>query len=348
MPSNFPAALDVLDDVPASQASAPTHDVVHNTVHDILEAIEATIGVTTESRLVQRYASASARNTALASAVEGVVAYIESNDELHLWDGAAWQRIYPVADHDAARVATGTLADARIPNLNASKTNAGTFADARIPNLNASKVTAGTFADARIPNLNASKVTAGVFALDRIPDIPAADITAGAFKSGNYEFPTRLGIGGTNTGRVLYVESDSQAAEFYRATPTPGDGVVVFSADIGGTQEPKHIFYADGDALFDGTLTAPSDRRLKKNVRKMKPDDAIGRVMSWELVTFDWRAKHKGAGRGVIAQQIEESKSPDLVRDRDNRKSVDYSGMIPDLARAVQAIVEELGLGSAD
>ena len=45
----------------------------------------------------------------------------------------------------------------------------GTFADARIPNLAASKITSGTFADARIPNLGTAKITSGRFVLDRLP-----------------------------------------------------------------------------------------------------------------------------------------------------------------------------------
>ena len=45
---------------------------------------------------------------------------------------------------DAANITTGTLADARIPSLNASKITAGTFSSARIPNLAASKITSGT------------------------------------------------------------------------------------------------------------------------------------------------------------------------------------------------------------
>ena len=49
----------------------------------------------------------------------------------------------------ASTIASGTLADARIPNLNASKINAGTLADAQIPNLNASKINAGTIPVAR-------------------------------------------------------------------------------------------------------------------------------------------------------------------------------------------------------
>ena len=59
--------------------------------------------------------------------------------------------------HAASDITSGTLADARIPSLNASKISAGTFADGRIPNLAASKITSGTFADARIASSNVTQ-----------------------------------------------------------------------------------------------------------------------------------------------------------------------------------------------
>jgi hypothetical protein len=74
-----------------------------------------------------------------------------------------------VGTHPASAINSGTLADARIPALNASKISAGTLADARIPALNASKITAGVLADARIPALTAAK----------IPDLDGSKITTG-------------------------------------------------------------------------------------------------------------------------------------------------------------------------
>ena len=50
----------------------------------------------------------------------------------------------------------GTLADARIPNLAASKITSGTFNAARIPNLAASKITAGTLAGQVVANASAT------------------------------------------------------------------------------------------------------------------------------------------------------------------------------------------------
>ena len=72
------------------------------------------------------------------------------------------------------KLTTGTLADARIADLSATKLT-GTINNARIsldaaeiPNLDTAKVTTGAFADARIPDLNASKITAGTIATARL------------------------------------------------------------------------------------------------------------------------------------------------------------------------------------
>jgi hypothetical protein len=82
---------------------------------------------------------------------------------------------------DASKITTGTLGDARIPDLAASKITSGTFADARIPSLAASKITSGSFDPARIPNLDTAKITTGTFDDARIPNLNASKITSGAF-----------------------------------------------------------------------------------------------------------------------------------------------------------------------
>ena len=64
--------------------------------------------------------------------------------------------------------------------LNGSQVTSGTVAAARIANLDASKITTGTFGSAdRIPNLPASKITSGTLGTDRIPDLDASKITSG-------------------------------------------------------------------------------------------------------------------------------------------------------------------------
>jgi len=70
---------------------------------------------------------------------------------------------------------SGTLNEAVIPNLAASKITSGTLGADRIPDLAATKITSGTIASARlslgdsdIPNLATSKITSGTFADARI------------------------------------------------------------------------------------------------------------------------------------------------------------------------------------
>lgn len=59
---------------------------------------------------------------------------------------------------------------------------------------------------------------------------------------------------------------------------------------------------ATGGASFTGVMSAPdfqytSDVRLKKNIKDVVLRDLSG----VPLVTWDWRQKGKGNGRGVIA-----------------------------------------------
>lgn len=97
---------------------------------------------------------------------------------------------------NASQITAGTLADARIPSIDAGKTTTGIFALARIPthagtheegggddiNIDAGQIFSGVFADARIPSLDAAKTTTGVFGTARLGTGTAE---AGAYLQGN-------------------------------------------------------------------------------------------------------------------------------------------------------------------
>jgi hypothetical protein len=74
---------------------------------------------------------------------------------------------------------SGTLNEARIPLLNATKIGSGELSTNRIPSLQASKIAYGELDAARIPELDATKITTGTFAsADRIPTLPSSKIDA--------------------------------------------------------------------------------------------------------------------------------------------------------------------------
>jgi hypothetical protein len=87
--------------------------------------------------------------------------------------------------HSASAINSGTLADARIPSLNASKITAGTLDDARIPALTAAK----------IPNLDASKITSGT-------------IGRSVSTSGSGRFGSAWNNNIVSTRRAVWMEAD--------------------------------------------------------------------------------------------------------------------------------------------
>jgi hypothetical protein len=108
-----------------------------------------------------------------------------------------------------AKITSGTVAAARIDNLNASKINAGTLADARIPNLNASKINAGTLDDARIPNLSGAKITSGTVAAARIDNLSGGKITSGTVAV------ARLGSGTPSSSNFLRGDGSWQPVDVF-------------------------------------------------------------------------------------------------------------------------------------
>lgn len=90
-----------------------------------------------------------------------------------------------VLNVDAARITSGTIATARIPNLSADKITAGTIHVDRIPSLNADKITVGTLHADRIPNISASKITSGTINASNVSvtNLNASNITSGTLST---------------------------------------------------------------------------------------------------------------------------------------------------------------------
>ncbi len=83
----------------------------------------------------------------------------DSGDTFNIPSGVTLANSGTVTGLPASAINSGTLADARIPDLNTSKITAGTLDVARVPDLNASKITAGTIATARLGSGTASSST---------------------------------------------------------------------------------------------------------------------------------------------------------------------------------------------
>ena len=121
-------------------------------------------------------------------------------------------------------------------NHSATEITSGTLADARIPSLNASKITAGTFDAARIPGLDASKITGGIIDKARLPSY-VDDVIEGYYNSNKfYTTKSNNTYSGEITGETgkIYVDLGSSPSKIYRFVSTQ-TGYVQINTDTNTT-----------------------------------------------------------------------------------------------------------------
>ena len=100
----------------------------------------------------------------------------------------------------------------------------------------------------------------------------------------------------------------------------------------------KLTFNPSTGTLAATTVNSLSDLRLKENVQKIKY--GIDVINNLNAVSFDWKDSGKKS-YGVIAQEIE-AVLPELVEQAGGNKTVNYSGLISFLIKAVQELDSRL------
>jgi hypothetical protein len=189
-----------------------------------------------------------------ASPLPGTAGYNTTTGTPEFWTGTAWSAFTPT-EISANIITSGTLDEARIPNLNASKITTGALGVDRIPSLNASKITSGRFDITRmptssgvtkflmwdgaigattfsfitfndVPNLPAIKITSGSFAEARIPNLPASRITSGSFEEARIpNLPaSKITSGSFSTDRIPDLSANKITSDRLSAARLPTSG----------------------------------------------------------------------------------------------------------------------------
>lgn len=118
-------------------------------------------------------------------------------------------------------------------------------------------------------------------------------------------------------------------------------------AKIGiGTENPISKVDINGSVNVSGVVTATdinssSDINLKQNIKQI--DNSLDKVLHLNGVEFNWKDTNQPSV-GVIAQEVE-IVLPQLVKETDGIKAVNYNGLIGVLIEAVkdqQKQIEEL------
>lgn len=260
---------------------------------------------------------------------------------------------------NASQVGSGTLAAARIPNLDAGKVTSGVFAAARIPaiNISAGQVTSGTLPVAR-GGTGQSSLTSGSYLRGngtggvqmRTPEQVRGDI--GAAGLGSNTFSGQQVIRGASP--ILRFEDDTGSRiGQVSAAPTGlyvgGDGGAVFIRPNGtGTQVGQTQISGNGNMTVAGSVTATGG--FQGSSRTVKTDEAgcpygLDEVMALEPVSFRYLPEYRDDGDrrslGFFAEDLARV-LPELVRESDGPSPlvVEYDQLLPVLVRAIQEQTE--------
>lgn len=126
--------------------------------------------------------------------------------------------------------------------------------------------------------------------------------------------------------------------------------------------------YFDGNVTVTGTLTPPSDARLKENIKPL--NDIISQINRLKVYTYNFKANtginlpaNDRLQYGVLAQELE-TVMPELVHDRTvvvksedpknpyrtfkEIKTVDYQALIPILVKGMQELSQKLEMLDKD
>lgn len=180
MPTGYPGAIDNFNDPTGANNlnDAPVlHSALHSNVNDAINAIETELGINPSAASASVADRLGLIDTALGqkalAADEGAangIATLDAGSKL-------------VQDVDAAKLTSGLVPVARIPNLSGAKilgTGSGGAAIAldAVPNLPAARTTSGIFDVARIPDLDGAKITSGTIPAARIPTTVTSNANA--------------------------------------------------------------------------------------------------------------------------------------------------------------------------
>jgi len=155
----------------------------------------------------------------------------------------------------------------------------------------------------------------------------------------------QLHIGGGESGWGKGIRLDnSNTADDYGALLFDGDmkfRTFMVGSDFvfrNSANTTTATLYSTGNMTIAGTLTAPSDRRLKKDITPIK--DAMNKLNHLKAYHYYWIAEDKDPAMqtGLMAQEVE-TYMPELVKtNQEGYKSVNYIGLIPYVIDAVNQI----------
>lgn len=185
---------------------------------------------------------------------------------------------------------------------------------------------------------NADPANFPIVARNASGDFSAGTITATSF-NGN--------LSGNATTATTATTATSANTVNTTSTSTPGTYYLTFvdssSSTTGETMRvhSEITYNPDTGTLTTADINSTSDINLKKNINPI--ENALNKVQELNGVSFEWK-NNDTKSIGVIAQEVEKI-FPELIKEINDKKTVNYNGLVGVLVQAVKELsveVEEL------
>jgi hypothetical protein len=149
------------------------------------------------------------------------------------------------------------------------------------------------------------------------------------YSSGIITATSFVGDGSGLTGAGSTVADDTTTNQSFFPVFTLTTSGTITASKVSST---KLIFNPSSGALSATDFNSTSDINLKENIKII--ENPIEKVLQLNGVSFDWKNNHQSS-IGVIAQEVEEV-FPELVKESNSQKSVNYNGLIGVLIEVVK------------
>lgn len=165
-------------------------------------------------------------------------------------------------------------------------------------------------------------------------------VTANAYAGGTFSGTTYAGtlFNCTNTGTTNCMQQASGVFQIHGSGWAAFQSICVAAANA-SAENCTYGWNNAGDAwfrnIYAASVNAPSDLRLKENIRPI-PDSLAG-ILKLRPVTFDWRKDHEH-GIGFIAQEVRDVFPQLVTNDGKGYLALQEMGLIPELVKAVQQL----------
>lgn len=113
-------------------------------------------------------------------------------------------------------------------------------------------------------------------------------------------------------------------------------GIVSFTSSVFGTSITASSITTD--TMTANTYTTPSDKTLKKNIKKI--DNSLEKISKINGVSFEWK-NNSDKCIGLIAQEVEEI-FPEMIKVINGKKHINYDALIAVLIESVKELKSQM------